>query len=259
MTPKMPENNEITVMSGEELGHRDTGRLVLDYLQRLIMHHGLWFAEVKHQFGQQVAMELLSIVSEKTLQAQLSHIGKVFGFNLAGGLPEPLLAMEPDDLHKLRQSLAKCWLANDGIWFQAVENRFSMNDAKRCNDSCWAQFSPVEANSIKTFLGLGKQPGLDGLQQALGFRLYEGINQQSVQRESDSAVVFRMTNCRVQSARNRKNLPDYPCKSAGLVEYSRFAAAIDDRIVTECIGCPPDPHPAEWYCAWRFVLPANKA
>ncbi|MFW5855438.1 MAG: DUF6125 family protein, partial [Thermodesulfobacteriota bacterium] len=48
---------------------------------------------------------------------------------------------------------------------------------------------------------------------------------------------------------------DYPCKSAGLVEYSYFAAGIDPRIRTECIGCPPDPHPEDWFCAWRFTMP----
>ena len=63
-----------------------------------------------------------------------------------------------------------------------------------------------------------------------------------------------MDNCRVQSARMRKNLPDYPCKSAGLVEYARFAEGIDDRIQTECIGCPPDAHPESWFCAWKFTL-----
>ncbi|MGM0395361.1 MAG: DUF6125 family protein [Thermodesulfobacteriota bacterium] len=23
---------------------------------------------------------------------------------------------------------------------------------------------------------------------------------------------------------------------------------------TTCIGCPPDPHPEEWFCAWRFSM-----
>jgi hypothetical protein len=61
-----------------------------------------------------------------------------------------------------------------------------------------------------------------------------------------------MNKCRVQFARNRKGLEDYPCKSGGTIEYTTFAQTIDPRIKTECIGCPPDPHPPEWFCAWRF-------
>ena len=52
----------------------------------------------------------------------------------------------------------------------------------------------------------------------------------------------------------RKGLADYPCKSAGMVEYPFFARAIDPRITTECVGCPPDPHPQGWFCAWKFTL-----
>ncbi|MEA3495043.1 MAG: DUF6125 family protein, partial [Bacteroidota bacterium] len=29
---------------------------------------------------------------------------------------------------------------------------------------------------------------------------------------------------------------------------------IDPRIKTECIACPPDKHPKEWFCAWKFIL-----
>jgi len=76
---------------------------------------------------------------------------------------------------------------------------------------------------------------------------------QSVVEEGD-AVILYMNQCRVQEARKRKGLADYPCKSAGLVEYTYFARGIDARIHTECLGCPPDQHPDEWYCAWRFTL-----
>ncbi|MCP3901359.1 MAG: cytosolic protein, partial [Desulfobacteraceae bacterium] len=142
----------------------------------------------------------------------------------------------------------------DGVWFQAVEFDRGMNDAKRCNDSCWAQFSPYEANSIKTFLNLGADSGLEGLKKALGFRMYSMINKQTIVNETETSFEFQMNECRVQVARKRKELEDYPCKSGGLVEYAYFARTIDKRIITECISCPPDEHPEEWYCAWRFSI-----
>ncbi|MDD4464793.1 MAG: DUF6125 family protein, partial [Desulfobacterales bacterium] len=110
-----------------------------------------------------------------------------------------------------------------------------------------------EAWSIKRFLNLSEAPGLDGL-KALSFRLYACINTQSFIDETPETIVFQTNDCRVQSARKRRGLPDYPCKSGGLVEYDYFASAIDSRIETECIGCPPDPHPDQWYCAWRFRI-----
>jgi hypothetical protein len=63
-----------------------------------------------------------------------------------------------------------------------------------------------------------------------------------------------MENCRVQAARKRKNLPDFPCKPVGILEYTYFAKTIDPRIETRCISCPPDPHPEEYYCSWEFRI-----
>jgi len=163
-----------------------------------------------------------------------------------------LLDLPEELLDKLRESIAINWLANDGIWFQAVEFKQGMNDAKRCNDSCWAQFSPFEARSIKKLLGLAEAPGLDGLKKALQFRLYSFINVQSLHEEKEKSFVFRMNECRVQNARKRKGLDDYPCRSGGQVEYRAFAETIDSRIKTECICCPPDEHPEEYFCAWKF-------
>ena len=84
--------------------------------------------------------------------------------------------------------------------------------------------------------------------------MYAFINEQSIQDDGENAIIFQMNNCRVQAARKRRGLPDYPCKSAGMVEYPYFARAIDSRIRTECIGCPPDPHPDAWFCAWKFSI-----
>ena len=70
----------------------------------------------------------------------------------------------------------------------------------------------MEARLIKNFLGLPEKAGIDGLKRALAFRMYAQINVQSIIEESPNSIVFQMNDCRVQSARKRKGLADYPCK-----------------------------------------------
>jgi hypothetical protein len=61
--------------------------------------------------------------------------------------------------------------------------------------------------------------------------------------------------CRVQETRRRKGLADFPCKVVGIAEFEAFASAVDGRIRTTCVHCPPDA-PAGKYCAWEFTLDA---
>lgn len=238
----------------EDLQSEDLARFIMDLSHRMALHHVLWFREVEHQLGMERALDILVEASKKSQDISMKRLGSSLGFEVNDGLPQPLLDLPREKLIDLTADIGKNWLAMDGIWFQTVEKTYGMNDAKRSNDSCWHRFSQVEARLIKNFLGLPKQAGLKGLKQALGFRLYSRVNVQSIIEESPNSIIFQMNDCRVQSARKRKGMDDYPCKSAGLVEYSRFAWEIDERIKTECIGCPPDEHPEEWFCAWRFIL-----
>lgn len=242
------------VIGMEDLTQEETARLVMDMLHRIAIHHALWFTEVRHQMGTERALAAMDTALKRSLGIQLKRLSKVLGFEMKDDLPVPLLNLGESKLKELLDAVAVNWLANDGVWFQAVEFEHGMVDAKRCNDSCWAHFSPFEAWSIKRFLGLPDNSGLDGLKKALQFRLYANVNTQSFVEETPESFVFQMNECRVQAARKRKNLDDYPCKSGGMVEYTYFARAIDERIQTECIACPPDNHPDNWFCAWRFIL-----
>lgn len=240
--------------SQQDLTHEENARLVIDYFHRTIMHHAMWYAEVQHQFGPEKAREILETAYTNSFGIQMKRLSKILGFEMVDDIPKPLLDMSKEELDELKKGAAVNWLANDGVWFQAVEFTRGMFDAKRCNDTCWGYFSPFEAWSIKRFLGFSENPGLEGLKRALEFRLYAAVNKQSYDEEKEDSFVFRMNDCRVQSARKRKGLDDYPCKSGGLVEYTTFAESIDKRIKTECLACPPDEHPEEWYCSWRFSM-----
>lgn len=239
----------------EDLTQEELPRFILDMFHRMIVHHTLWFREVEHQMGMEKALNIMGVAAEKANNIQMKRLGNTLGFEVKDGIPELLLKMPRESLLNLSNEVAKNWLALDGVWFQAMEKSYGMNDAKRSNDSCWTRFSPFEAWSIKKLLDLPEQAGIEGLKKALAFRMYARINVQSIIDESPNSIVFQMNDCRVQSARKRQSLADYPCKTAGLVEYSRFAETIDNRIHTECIGCPPDEHPEEWFCAWRFTIP----
>lgn len=228
--------------------------MAMDSFRRIVAHHGQWFAEIEHQLGLQEALAVEQDVWHVSLNNQLKRLGKFLDIEMENGIPVALKSLPRETLSGLIEKLAINWLANDGIWFQAVEKRCGMFDAKRCNDTCWTRFSPFEATRIKELLELPDNGGIPALKQALGCRLYAVINEQSIEDVNEQCIIFRMNNCRVQAARKRRGLPDYPCKSAGMVEYPYFAKTIDRRITTECIGCPPDNHPDDWFCAWKFTL-----
>ena len=150
---------------------------------------------------------------------------------------------------------AKLWLAHDGLWFQAVEEKFGIEAAIELDGIAWGKFSPIEAKRILERLGMQPGGGLSLLEEALWQRLYAFINKQRVVEKSDRKLVFEMTNCRVQEARRRKGLESFPCKDVGIIEYTTFAQTIDPRIQTKCLHCPPDPYNGEYWCRWEFTLP----
>ena len=148
---------------------------------------------------------------------------------------------------------AKNWLAHDGLWFQAVERKHGMETAIDADREAWRHFTVIEAKRIMERLGIAPGGGIPALVECLKHRLYARLNLQEAVERTENRVVFRMLDCRVQSARKRKGLDDFPCKSVGVVEYAEFARTVDPRIKTTCIACPPDRHPDSYWCAWEFV------
>ena len=159
-----------------------------------------------------------------------------------------------EELEGMLQDAALNWLAHDGLWFLAAEAAYGMPAAIELDRKAWETFTVIEAKRIMKRHNIQPGGGIPALAQALGRRLYAFINEQEIVEQSDTRLVFRMNKCRVQTARHCKGLPDFPCKPVGLVEYAGFARTIDPRLQTRCIGCPPDLHPAEWFCAWEFTL-----
>jgi len=228
-------------MDEKNLTKKEKIALSFDFLQRTMVHYAMWYSQVKDEFGLERASEIMEEAWQKSYSysIQMKRLSKVLDFELEDGIPKVLLDMPEEKVDKLREAVAVNWLANDGVWFQSVEFSEGMFPAKKCNDAAWGNFSPYEALRIKRLLKLEKNPGIDGLKRAMELRLYGTVNIQSFANETETSIDFYMNNCRVQSARKRKGLDDYPCKSGGIIEYTTFAETIDSRIKTKVISCPP--------------------
>lgn len=166
---------------------------------------------------------------------------------------ETIESMSRDELVALLQIYAKSLVALDGTWFQSLEREEGMDAAMHHDREAWRRFSPTEARRIKALLDLPEHAGLEGLARALPLRSQAAANEGECVWEGD-ALVYRITDCRVQNARARKGMGFHPCKSVGLLEYGEFARAIDERIACECVSCYPDVTDATCNCAWRFCL-----
>ena len=168
---------------------------------------------------------------------------------------EHLQHLSRQDLLKLIDIHAKNWLAHDGCWFLAAEEEYGLDAAIELDTRACGRFSQVEARRIMKAFEIPENGGLDALEKALRLRLYATVNPQEIERPDENTLVFKMLDCRVQKARKRKGLSDFPCKPVGTAEYTKFAESVDPRMTTRCLQCPPDVTEGTGYvCGWEFTM-----
>ena len=138
---------------------------------------------------------------------------------------EEIKNMSREELLKLVQVYAKNWLAHDGCWFLAAEDKYDLEKAIELDTLSWQRFAAAEAKRIMHEFDIPVNGGLKALEKAFNYRLYAAINKQQTEWLDNNTLIFRMIECRVQKARDRKGLLHFPCKSVGIVEFSKIGRA----------------------------------
>ncbi len=146
------------------------------------------------------------------------------------------------------------WLTLDGLWFTLVEDKFGLEAALELDIKMWKQQALTEARRIKKYMGI-EGGGVKGVLKALRFMTFDPAMpfECSVDESNGDCAYLWITSCRPQEGRMRARRGAFPCKSTGVACYEAVAKIIDPSVRVECVFCPPDNHPSDIWCKWKFT------
>jgi hypothetical protein len=168
-----------------------------------------------------------------------------------------LESMSPAQLRHYLEFFLHHYRVLDAFWFIYVTERFGQPAAEQVNQQVWGRVSGLAAKDILTRFDI-REKGLRGFLQA--YRLFPWsllIDYQIEERPGE--LILSVAHCPPQQARLKRGLGEYVCQHMHRAEFVSFAQAVDERICVQCLFAPPDPHPQEMFCRWRFWLEETPA
>ena len=140
----------------------------------------------------------------------------------------------------------------DSFWFLSAEETHGRKNAEKLNEKVWAREGPLTVRDLMQRFDISEK-GLNGLEKTLRLFPWTSIGNHQI-KKTDDEIILAVPRCPPQVARLKSGLGEYDCKDMHAKEFINAAREIDPRIRVLCDFAPPDPHPKDLFCRWRFVL-----